>query len=176
MRLCKYCRGGEIPQCSKCGGSGWFSDTDLRRKRGANVISKEPPICHPSERLTKRRKKPRKTLSVPDTATDAEQLARRQRIREEDDAAWQARQNHRHAALQKRHEEELAAKRERCRVAEERRQRRRLQEAANLQQDMLQRNLRPAGSLGTIVGPSKNTAAPSGKKRKAKSKVPPKRG
>jgi hypothetical protein len=175
MQLCRQCRGGEIAQCARCGGSGWISDTGRRQAGASPVTSKAPPLQHPADRQSPRRKKRRKVLSASDSPVSDEQLALRQRNREQDEAARRARQKQRQTALQERHAQELAAKRERQREAEARRKRRRLQDADRRQQEVLQRTLRPAGSQGTIVGPSTSSTTPSAKQRKAKTPHRPKR-
>src|SRR5690554_6215711 len=95
MKICPVCHGGEInnKNCRRCGGSGFISSTDKRKKSKRKVVELVPLpkvglSIKPSARKSNKKKKAEK-----DVVVDGEIYSKRERIKEKDEAAWVVRVN-----------------------------------------------------------------------------------
>jgi len=155
MEFCPRCQGGSIdaPNCPVCGGSGWIDETAPAAPQPG--VSTAPPMAHPSARPRHRLKRGRIDRTPGSNGPTAS------------DEALQARQAAAKKERAKRRRERRAKEREeqRLRAAEEKRiqhlkevKRRALAkvERERKAREVLAKDLRPAGTEGTVVGATAN--------------------
>lgn len=163
MEFCPRCLGGVIdaPNCPACGGSGWIEESSPTEPSPS--IPPAPPLGHPSTRARQRKKLGRLTdpagarFALSPEQQQAQEAARQKRAQKRRERrARQREEQRRRAAEEKRiqHLREVKCRAE-AKLDRDRKER-----------EILRKDLRPAGTEGTIVG------APPSKRRLRKQSKP----